>query len=371
MAITPQTQDVRRSATRDAGRPRRQGVRLPLHGLAALRILIVLVIGIGYASTMGIGTDSVEWGHHWGYDPSWWGVNLLFILSGFLALRSFTQDRSVFDFFGSRLWSLWPALLAATLVTTVLLYPIMCDTEATRTLGAGALAAYFFKTVFLIDPGAALPGLLDDAKYACLMQGAIWTLRWGLALHVAFIVGYKLRLFAHRNLIAGLFGLALLVYMTLVASSVAYPDFGELIAVFLPGVRLGTAYLAGTVLFAWQGKLMVSWRYMLPAAVAFAGLATLHDAFLGWSPILEVLGTAFWLTCCLGFLGYAPLQLRKCPRLTPVLYVTIWPAAQVIVALFPGLSQGGVIEFSLALASLGAVVVFLLLRQAHVQPARF
>ena len=363
--------EYRRTAPRALSGPRRQGTRLPLHGLAALRILIVLVIGIGYASTMGIGTDSVEWGHHWGYDPSWWGVNLLFVLSGFLALRSLTQNRSVLDFFSSRIWSLWPALIAATLVTVVLLYPVMCNRDAAQTMDAGALTLYFFKTIFLIDPGARLPGLLDDAKYMCLMQGAIWTLRWGFVLHVAFLVGHKLRLFSDRRLIAALFGLALLAYVCVVQTAIMRPVFGEMVTQVLPGLRLGTAYLAGTALFAWQDRLRLSWRFLLPAIISFAGLTTLNEMFLPWTPLMEVLGTAFWVTCGLAFLGYAPQQLRRCPRLTPVLYVTIWPAAQVIVALFPGLSQSGVIEFSLVLASLVAVIVFLLLRQANVQPARF
>lgn len=349
---------------------RRRGVRLPLHGLASLRILIVLTIGIGYASTMGIGTDSVEWGNLWGYDPSWYGVNLLFILSGFLAMRSFAQGRSVFDFFGSRIWSLWPALLAATLVTVLILYPIMCNSDAPHRMNAGALTVYFLKTVFLIEPGAPLPGLLDDAKYACLMQGAIWTLRWGLALHIAFVIGRKLKLFANRHLVLALAALAVLTYTLLVWSAVRYVAFGEAIEAYLPAFRLGSCYLVGTAVFAWQNRLNLSWRVILPTALGFGALATAHSLYMFWTPMMEVLGTAFWLTLCLGFLSYAPHSLRRCPRITPVLYVTIWPAAQVVVALFPGMGQRGVIEVSLILASIGAVIVFLLLRQARVQPAR-
>lgn len=39
--------------------------------LNAVRLIIVLAISLGYASTMSMGQGNHEWGHHWGYDPSW------------------------------------------------------------------------------------------------------------------------------------------------------------------------------------------------------------------------------------------------------------------------------------------------------------
>jgi len=349
---------------------KRTAYRLPLHGLAALRILIVLAIGLGYASTMGIGTDSLELGHHWGYDPSWYGVQLLFVLSGFLAMRSMSQGRSVFDFFGSRIWSLWPALIAATFVTVAIIYPLMCAPDAANRMGLGNLALYFVKTIFLIEPGAPMPGLLDDAKYACLIQGAIWTLRWGLILHVAFLIGWFSTLLKRPKLLLALAISVTLGYIALVYAAVQIDALGQIVEPFLPGLRLGYAYLIGTALFAWQHKLKLSWPRVVLLAAVLAFLATAHLAFLPWTPIMEILGTAFWLILCLGFLAHAPRAIRRCPRITPVLYVSIWPAAQVVVALVPDLSQIGVVEFSILLACGGALLIFLLLRQARVQPAR-
>ena len=344
--------------------------RLPLHGLAALRILIILGVGLGYASTMGIGTDSREWGHHWGYDPSWYGVQLLFILSGFLAMRSMQQGRRIRDFFGSRIWSLWPALIAATFVTVAVIYPLMCSPTADVRMSVGDLAVYFFKTIFLIDPGGQMPGVLDDAKYACLIQGAIWTLRWGLVLHVGFLVGWKLGIMRRPRLLLGLCAGLVLAYIALVYIAVNNASVGAIVEPFVPGLRLGYAYLCGTVIFAWQHRLRLTLPRTVIFAACFAGLATANFLWGPWSPAIEVLGVGFWMTLCLGFLHNAPKFLRRCPRLAPVLYVSIWPAAQIVVALVPGLNQIGVIEISIALASVGAFVIFLLLRQARIQPAR-
>ncbi|WP_427452572.1 hypothetical protein [Litorimonas sp. WD9-15] len=344
--------------------------RLPLHGLAALRILIVLMIGLGYASTMGLGTESFEWGHHWGYDPSWYGLQLLFLLSGFLAARSMTQGRTIVEFFKSRLFSLWPALLTATLVTVLIIYPLMCAPDAPVKMDALDLTAYFFKTVFLIDPGSRMPGLLDDAKYMCLMQGAIWTLRWGLILHVAFLFGWMTKLLQNRHLalVSAVLGLA--GYVSTVFLAVKFPAFAQIIEPVLPGIRLGYIYLCGVALFSWQHKLPRRLFTIWIIAALLGAAATFHYHVLPWTPLIEILGTAFWATLCIGFLTHAPLAMRRCPRLAPVLYVTIWPAAQIIVALVPELNAFGVIEFSVLLASSTAVVGFLLLRQARIQPTR-
>lgn len=344
--------------------------RLPLHGLAALRILIVLFIGIGYASTMNIGPENYEWGNHWGYDPSWYGLQMLFLLSGFLAARSMTQGRTVPDFFRSRFMSLWPALLAATLVTVLLIYPIMCAPDASVRMDAVDLVGYFFKTVLLIDPGARMPGLLDDAKYMCLMQGAIWTLRWGLLLHIGFLIGWKTKILSRPYLALALAVSATILYMIVVHQNVKSTSIADLSEPFLPGFRLGYAYLCGVALFAWQHRLPKKAATILLTAVALGTAATIQYTFLPWTPLIEIFGTAFWATLCIGFLILAPGALRLCPRLAPVLYVSIWPSAQIIVAFAPNMDQLFVMKMSVLLACSGALVLFALLRQARIQPAR-
>jgi len=274
--------------------PPQQGYSLSLQGLAALRILIILAIGVGYASTMNIGAENYEWGNHWGYDPSWYGVQLR----------------------------------------------------------------------------ARMPGLLDDAKYMCLLQGAIWTLRIGLILHLGFLIGWMTRILQNRYFVLALSVTAIAVYVTLVDTAVKIPEFGEKIGDALPAFRLGYAYLAGVAIFMWQDKLRLNGRRIIFSTLSLTLLTTVFYKWLPWSSIQEVMGVTVWLTICLGFLHHAPKGLQRCPRLSPVLYVSVWPAAQIIVALLPSASQMGIMLMSAALASLSAVAVFLILRQARIQPAR-
>lgn len=350
--------------------PKYTGYPLPLHGLATLRLFIILAIGVGYASTMSIGPEYYETGNHWGYGPSWFGVQLLFIFSGFLAARTMAQGKTVTAFFKSRIRSLWPALIAATLFTVCFIYPVLCTPDAPMRMSAADLATYFFKTVFLIDPGAPMPGVIDDAKYMCLLQGAIWTLRIGLFLHIAFLLGWLVRIFQNRNIVLAISIFTIIFYVILVDTAVKNPEFGGKISPLFPLFRLAYAYIAGVAIFMWQDKLQLSRLRVMCSAISIALLTTTFYKWLPWSSIQEIMGVTVWLTICLGFLHQAPQVLRRCPRISPVLYVSIWPAAQVIVALLPDITKISMILMSIALASLSAAVIFLLLRQARIQPAR-
>ncbi len=347
-----------------------RGHQIPLHGLAVLRILIILVIGIGYASTMLIGPESSEWGAHWGYDPSWYGIQLLFIFSGFLAVRSMMGGKSLFGFLKSRTLSLWPALTAATLISVCVIYPIMCAPDAPVRMSAMDLVSYTLKTIFLIDPGSRMPGLLDDALYMCLLQGGLWTLRIGLILHIGFLIGWRSGILRRRWLVLALSVISIAAYVFLVDLTQRDDQISQIIDPFLPAMRLGYAYLAGVSLYFWQDKLRLNKGRIILSGLVLAFLTSAYYMWLPWSAAIEVMGVTVWLTLCLGFLYQAPNFFQRCPRLSPVLYVTIWPAAQIIVALFPELSQGAVIETTLLLSSASAGAMFLLLRQARIQPAR-
>lgn len=345
--------------------------RIPLHGLATLRILIILVIGIGYASTMGIGEGSPEWGRLWGYDPSRYGVQILFVLSGFLAARSMAQGRSIKQFFGSRLRSLWPALIAATLFSVCIIYPLMCAPDAPVRMSAVDLFTYTLKTILFIDPGMRMPGLMDDSKYMCLLQGAIWTLQWGLILHIGFLLGWYARLLRHRTPSILLAIIAIAAYVTVIDTGVIDSEFATDVEPLLPGLHLGYAYLIGVALFHSQALLRLTLARILKASIIITGLTCGFYLGLPWSSLLEVLGVFVWLTLCVGFLHTAPHILNKCPRLAPMLYVSIWPAAQIIVYFTPDISQFALIKASVLLASMSAGVMYILLRETRIQAARF
>jgi len=103
----------------------------------------------------------------------------------------------------------------------------------------------------------------DDAKYMCLLQGAIWTLRIGLILHLGFLIGWMTRILQNRYFVLALSVTAIAAYVTLVDTAVKIPEFGEKIGDALLAFRLGYAYLAGVAIFMWQDKLRLNGRRII------------------------------------------------------------------------------------------------------------
>ncbi|MEL6686216.1 MAG: hypothetical protein AAFP97_01190 [Pseudomonadota bacterium] len=160
----------------------------------AVRLIVVTFIMVGYTSTMAIGPGSREWLNLFGYDPSLYGLQVLFFLSGWLAWRSLSEGRSVQAFIRTRAAGTMPTVIVYTAIVTVVLYPILCDHDAPVIKNLTDLGAYFLKTVTLVQPGNPMPGALDGAAYPCLLQGTIWTLRWGVIAYILLLIMYGAKL---------------------------------------------------------------------------------------------------------------------------------------------------------------------------------
>ena len=185
-----------------------------------------------------------------------------------------------------------------------------------------------------------------------------------------FYVAGSPRLLRHRGFTLGACIAALALYIGVIDASVSNADFAHLVRPVLPGLQLGYAYLIGVTLFLWQDKLRLNLAKILIASIIITGLTCGFYLWLPWSSLLEVMGVFVWLTNCLGFLYSAPRSLRTCPRLAPMLYVCIWPAAQIVVYMTPDIPQYDVIGLSIALSVSSAGILFILLSEARIQPAR-
>ena len=81
---------------------------IELSKLNFIRIIIVMMIAFGYASTMPLGPlletgeARPEMFQMLGYDPSWVGISLLFFFSGILALRSLWSHGSSIRYLESK-----------------------------------------------------------------------------------------------------------------------------------------------------------------------------------------------------------------------------------------------------------------------------
>ena len=331
--------------------------QMPLTRLNAVRTIIVLIIAIGYASTMSPLSGEYEVLRHLGYDPSWFGLQILFCLSGYLAVRSLTRHGSSLRYLTSRALRNGPLLVAYTLAAVTVIYPIFCKSEATLAEEFVKLTKYFFTTVLCINPGARLPGLLDDAKYMCLIQGAIWTFRWGALAHIAMALGWRLNILKSKNMLLGLAVSATFIYG--ISGYIAAKNGFDATFPAFAGLRLGYAFLAGAALYVWQDKLPQTGLGKATLLVTFLSLAAFQYAYLPWTPAIEIAGTFFWTYLAI-IIIQTPMRItawmNNWPNIVLGLYLGNWPVSQTLILLYPDLYGWPLIGISVLVTTLIAIL---------------
>ena len=310
--------------------------------LAAVRTLVVLAMAMGYASTMARGPGTAEWGRVFAYEPSMFAVQALFFLSGWLALRSLHRHGSGVKMLASRAVRNLPALALVTAVVALIIYPLISPTDP---MGLADRMQYIAMTVSCADPGRLMPGALDDAHYACLLQGAVWTFRWAAIAYLGTALLWAGGLLANRRLLAiGTFGAAL-AYAALNYASAKF-GVSELLTNAETGLRLAYPFAAGLTAYAWKDRF-----HPFDLAPALFVLALVNYLFLPWTPLIEIGATLSFGICALTVARSrtrALAVLDDWPALALPLFVVNWPVAQVWLYALPDVGSAGLIALTLS-----------------------
>ncbi len=313
--------------------------QLHLGWLGPVRMLVIALIAFGYASTMPRGPASAEYLNLFGYDPSWYGIQMIFMISGFLALRSLQRHGSAFKLLASRIARNAPTVIVFALLVVLVLFPLFGVPNHASENRLGQHLQYFIWVITCLEPNKLTPGLLDNALYMCVIQGGLWTFRWGLIAFIATSVLWAIGGLRNSIILAILTLGVTLVYAAVVVYMVANPqdaDNGILQAVIV-GLRLGWAYLAGMCLYAYRQRLRRS--MFIPAGLL--AMAALQFYVLRWTPFIEIsatLGFGYLVFMVMTSRAPLPVFLRRIPDLSLGLYVYNWPTAQITLLLIPSLT---------------------------------
>lgn len=311
--------------------------------LNAVRVLIVIMVAIGYASTMPLGPGHAEMFSHLGYEPSWIGVQLLFFISGMLALRSLNAGRTGWAYLRKRIWGTAPILIASTLAAVIVVYPLCAPDMVWDIATLKALTEYSVLTISGIDPGRPLPGLMDGAPYACLIQGSLWTLRWGLVFHLGLAVlsgvPWLMRVIQNPRWLLTLTSIATLIYISLTYYAVRH-DWTDMVTIITP-LRLAYAFMMGMSVWAYRDRLPNAARHKALIGLTLLNIALVSATFGPWSPVIEVSlcmawGYGIWIV--LNARSHRLSGLSHWPNLAALIYVLNWPVAQLIVMAAPDIS---------------------------------
>ncbi|PHR61585.1 MAG: hypothetical protein COA43_02305 [Robiginitomaculum sp.] len=334
--------------------------------LAPLRMLVITMIAFGYTSTMPRGLQEAEYLRMFGYDPSWYGIAILFMISGFLALHSLEKHGSPKAFLLSRFGRNFPTLAVFALCVVFIIFPIfgvpidlITDPNASR-LKQHSL--YLVKVLSVLDANELTPGLLDDALYKCVIQGALWTFRWGAILYVGIAILWPLGLFQKKKL------LLLFTVFTIIASSILTSYFSDatrvhpLIEFTATGLRLGWAMLIGMCTYAYRDD--IPRKLIIP--FVFFGFAAINYYVFPWTPFIEVsteLGFGFLCFLVMTTQRKTPKWIQKIPDISLALYVFNWPVTQLTLLVLPSLSALTLFVIAFPITVLVSLLVWALVSQ--------
>lgn len=341
-------------------------------GISVVRMVVMLALAFGYVSTMARGPGTAEYGRVLGYDLSWYATNVMFIFAGFFALKTLHRHGSVLQMLKTRMRSnLIPVAIFALIVITVI-YPLFGKPAETLGDTITRLGIYAFGLITCIDPGAQLHGLLDDAKYMCSIQGAIWTLRWGAIAYIGTAFAWQCGIFKNSiwTIISSFAAMALYI----IALQNHISGWVTLPSNLLVPLRLGSMFLAGAGVFACLSTRAISLRSapIIGASICL-GLAALNYYALPWTPMIEILATTGFAFLAISFAQIIDKSKLKNVPIRDVsiwIFLIHWPAAQFLLLAFPQLQSWSLIALTLPITLILSLLISKAVRSALILHSR-
>ncbi len=219
-------------------------------------------------------------------------VDAFFVMSGFLITASAQRSRGVGSFLKKRVARIYPAFLAAALVTALLILPLsggqfLLDDWFPRTRDL------LWKTLWLTE--FSYSGVFTHNPFPNVINGSTWSIPYEFWCYIGVAALMFAGILRKRSIILVLFASAWIV-------SILFRVEGWILGgkqlglIFGPPqiwARMLPLYLAGVVFYLYRDRIpMRGWL----AAVSFVGLIAASFFYSGWTIIFPLAGTylIFW-----------------------------------------------------------------------------
>lgn len=197
-------------------------------------------------------------------------VPMFFALSGFLVAGSFERCRTMLMFFGLRAIRIFPALAVETVISALILGPLLTAYTLERYFSDPLFARYALN--MLGEPQYFLPGVFAQNPFPDMVNGQLWTIPFELFCYIS--IGIIALFRAHKYpIVAPLATLA----ATLVYLAARYVHWHSLPDIHrsLAGPLLIPCFLAGVSLYFYRERVPASHGLGLIALAASAVLLAL------------------------------------------------------------------------------------------------
>ncbi len=247
------------------------------------------------------------------------GLEVFFVLSGFLITRSALRTQSAAAFWTSRAARILPGLIVASVFSALVIGPLATTIDLSAYISDPAVPLYILGTGLLTLSDLQLPGVFEAAPNPGDVNIPIWTLRYEIAFYAAAWIAAIVGLLTRRTVL------------------LVIPLAGAYIAVLLSGLdnavptlwhltRFGSAFGLGALAWLYRAQVPLSWLWTVVLLMAAFVLRDTPAA-----PVLSIVASGYMAL----MVGYAVPCLRAYHRVGDLsygVYIYHWPIGSLLFA---------------------------------------
>ncbi|MCH8622381.1 acyltransferase [Undibacterium sp. TS12] len=267
------------------------------------------------------------------------GVYIFFAISGYLVTQSWQQDPHLLRFFQRRALRIFPALIVCTLLSMLLLGPLLSTLPLDQYFSHAATWHYLKNIALYIT--YYLPGVFEHLRVPNAVNGSLWSLPVEFFMYI---------MVALLGMLSGRLWLSVLIFAASAAASFFWAQATtQMLVVYATDLRqvfiCGTYFWAGALFYQLDIKRYFSLTTFAVAAVAMLCLETFPTSMhLASWVLLPFVVLAFGLSDN-SWVG----KLTASGDYSYGFYIYAFPVQQAIVFLYPGMALPSYLLLSTAL----------------------
>lgn len=219
-------------------------------------------------------------------------VDAFFVMSGFLIAASAKRSRGVGGFLKKRVARIYPAFLAAALITAVLILPL----SGGQFLFSDwflRIRDFLWKTLWLTE--FSYSGALAHNPFPNVINGSTWSIPYEFWCYIGVAALSAAGMLRKRSIVLAIFAVSWIVSILFRIEGwiLGGKELGRIFGPPQIWARMLPLYLAGVVFYLYRDRIpMRNWL----AAMSFVGLVAASFVSSGWTVLFPIAGTylIFW-----------------------------------------------------------------------------